>query len=111
MSRAEGAPPAAGDDLLPFMRGIAARVAIASSGPTQAGGKVGTREARPSIDTSEPLAFLRSLETAGLVSIEERREASDEVVDRATALGDGPVAFGDKVDYDDLKDVIDEEDS
>ena len=98
MAKADGAPVGGAADAAEYMRGIAARVAIAAKGGPRA-----------AVDTSSAIAFLHSLAAAHLLRIEQRHEASDERVDRATALGDGPVAFGGKVDYDDLKDVIDEE--
>lgn len=93
MARVPGAP---GDGTpAGYMAALAARLA-----------RAGRREP---IDHSSALAFLLSLEEAGWARISERSEASPERVDPSEALGEGPVAFGDDVDYDDLrKDVFGE---
>jgi hypothetical protein len=87
MARVPGAP---GDGTpAGYMAGIAARVAAAGGGEE--------------IDVSSELDFLKSLEAAGWARMSERSEASRDPVDPEDALGDGPVAFGDDVDYDDLR--------
>lgn len=91
MSKAEGAPGGGADA---FMRGIAARVAT-----------VAKRTSAP-IEVSEPLAFLQSLEAAGLARIEERSEASTERVDPKGLLDEGPVAFSEKISLSDLEDDV-----
>jgi hypothetical protein len=86
MARAEGAPPGGTDG---FMRGIARRLRA----------KMGIEV----VDVSSPLAFLSSLAEAGVLTAEERPEASSERLDRAgidRALGEGPIAFGKDVDPD-----------
>jgi hypothetical protein len=92
MSRAEGAP-AGGPEA--YMRGIAARV--------------GERSRGVRIDVSEPLAFLESLSSAGLLRLEARGEPSSERVDPRAAVGKGPVALGADVDPDDLEHLLGEE--
>jgi hypothetical protein len=97
MAKADGAPTSRKGGVAAFMRGIAARVAKRS------------KEAPP-IDVSSPDAFLDSLAAAKLIRLEERRESSSERVDRKTALGDGPVSFGEKVSIEDLeRDVLGDE--
>ena len=85
MARAQGAPRGDADA---YMRGIAARIQERTDG---------TR-----IDLSSPLAFLHSLEDAGLLRIEERPEASAERRDPDDLLDDAILTFGDDVDPDDL---------
>jgi hypothetical protein len=87
MARATGAP---GDGTpAGYMASVAARLSAHDRGAA--------------VDTSSPLAFLRSLDAAGWVRLTERREASRDRVDPDAVLGEGPVAFGDDVDYDDLR--------
>ena len=86
MSKAAGAPkggPRA------YMKGIRARLA-----------ERGSEEA---IDASDATAFLESLAKAGLLDLEEKREASPERWDPAEILDEGPVAFGDDVAVEDLE--------
>jgi hypothetical protein len=93
MSKAIGAPVSNGDANA-FMSGIRARMA--------------ERGLETPIDDSTPSAFLASLSLTGLVRVEERPEASAERVDPREALGEGPVAFGEGVEADDLEaDVLD----
>jgi hypothetical protein len=85
MSRAEGAPRG---EIAAYMRGIAARVA--------------ERTTRSRVDCSSPLAFLLSLEDAGLLRAEERGEASTEREDPNEVLDQGLLTFAEDVDPSDL---------
>ena len=100
MARAQGAPSAPGvDGPAAYMRGVSDRLrANGVSDP---------------IDLSSALGFLTSLSDAGLLTLEERAEASLERVDPASILGSGPVAFGEGLDLDQLRadtDLFDDED-
>jgi hypothetical protein len=90
MSKAEGAPTGGVEA---YMRGIAARVSKATKKPV-------------AVDVSEPLAFLESLEAAGLVTLEPRTEASAERVDVKGLLDEGPVGFSDKITTEELEDDV-----
>jgi hypothetical protein len=93
MSRAVGAPGRGEGDLVGFMEGVRARL--------------GERGKRAGIDASSPAASLASLAAGGFVRMEERREASRDREDPREAIGEGPVAFGEGVDADDvLGDVL-----
>lgn len=93
MSKAEGAPPGGP---VAYMRAVAKRLAAHGGGVA--------------VDTSGPDGFLTSLAQARLVRLEPRRESSAERVDTKALLDEGPVAFGDDVDVDDLRrDVFGEE--
>ena len=85
MARAEGAP---GTDVASYMEGVAARL----------------REKMDieGIATSDPAAFLDSLDEHGIVPIETISEPSRDRVDPDEALGDGPGALGEGVDPDDI---------
>ena len=93
MSKAVGAP---GTDVPSYMAGIAERLARASKGAKK----------RAPIDVSEPQAFLESLRDAGVVTLEERTEASAERVDPKELIDEGPVAFGEKLSIKDLEDDV-----
>jgi len=85
MARAEGAP---GHDVRSYMEGVARRL---------------QRQLDvEGIDTSDEIAFLLTLSEKGVLPIEELPEPSDERVDPADAIGDGPVAYGPGVDPDDV---------
>jgi hypothetical protein len=87
MARAPGAP---GDGTpAGFMATIAGRLAA--------------HEPSVAVDTTAALPFLASLAAAGWIRLAERREASRDRADPEEALGEGPVAFGDDVDWEDLR--------
>ena len=87
MARAPGAP---GDGTpADYMARVAQRLAALPRGAA--------------VDASSALAFLRSLASAGWARVTERREASPERVEPEEVLDDGPVAFGEDVDYEDLR--------
>lgn len=94
MSQAVGAPEGGIDG---YMQGIAARIR--------------ERTGTDAVDDSSPLAFLRSLQRAGLAKVEERAEASAERVDPDEALADDMIAFGKDVDLDDIGLYGDDDDS
>ena len=85
MARAEGAP---GDDRATYMEGVAKRL----------------REQLEleDVDTSDPAAFLDSLDEHGVIPIETIAEPSDERVSPEEVLGDGPVTLGEGVDPHDI---------
>ena len=85
MARADGAP---GDDVETYMEGVASRL-------KQQMGLEG-------IDTSDPAAFLDSLDEHGVLPIVTSAEPSDERVSPEEALGDGLVSLGDGVDPHDV---------
>jgi hypothetical protein len=94
MAKADGAPPG---DAAGYMRGIAERVAISER-----------HAAALAVETGNPLAFLTSLAALRLLRLEQRHETKGERVDPKSALGEGPVAFGENVSLDDLRrDVLD----
>ena len=67
-----------------YMRAVAARLA--------------KERGLDTIPHHDPEAFLRALADARVVRLEVLGEPSSERVDRATALGSGPVAFSEGVD-------------
>jgi hypothetical protein len=85
MAKAKGAPPGGP---AAFMRGVAKRLERGGRGAP--------------VDVSDAAAFLASLAAAGVLTIEERPEASRERVAPSDALGDGPIAYGKDVDPDEL---------
>lgn len=85
MARAEGAP---GADVGSYMQGAAARLRE----------QLGLE----GISTSDPAAFLDSLDERGVLRIETFSEPSDERVSPEEALGDGPVVLGEGVDAEDV---------
>ncbi len=85
MAQAEGAP---GDDIDSYMEGAARRL------KEQMG--------IDGIATSDPAAFLDSLDEHGVVPVQTFEEPSDDRVSPEEALGDGPVTLGEGVDPHDI---------
>ena len=86
MSKAKGAPkggPRA------YMQGVRARL--------------GERGSEVEVDSSNATAFLESLAKAQLIRVEEKTEASPERWDPAEILDEGPVAFGEGVEIEDIE--------
>jgi len=88
MARAEGAP---GHDIVSYMSGVAERLR--------------SEMQVTSIDTTDPAAFLDSLDEHGIVPIETLAEPSPDRVDPDEALGDGLVGLGEGVDPDDIDEL------
>lgn len=85
MARAEGAP---GQDPESYMRGVAEQLAA--------------RMGLDDIDTSEAAAFLDDLDRHGVLPIQTRPEPSNVRIDKADAVGSGPVVYGPGVEPGDV---------
>lgn len=71
-----------------YMRAVAARLA--------------SERGLAAVPHDDPEAFLRALAERRLLALETLGEPSSERVDRATALGSGPVAFSEGVEPDEI---------